>query len=31
MDIGRIEDYNKVNKDIYDLISADKSVGDKCD
>ncbi|AVQ37355.1 nucleotidyl transferase [Clostridium botulinum] len=31
MDIGRIEDYNKVNKDIYDLISPDKSVGDKCD
>lgn len=25
MDIGRIEDYNKVNKDIYDLICADKA------
>ncbi|MEA5009354.1 nucleotidyltransferase family protein [Clostridium tyrobutyricum] len=24
MDIGRMEDYNKVNSDIYDLISADK-------
>lgn len=24
MDIGRMEDYNKVNNDIYDLISADK-------
>lgn len=24
MDIGRMEDYNKVNDDIYDLISADK-------
>lgn len=25
MDIGRMEDYNKVNNDIYDLISADKA------
>lgn len=24
MDIGKIEDYNKINRDIYDLISADK-------
>lgn len=24
MDIGKIEDYNKVNRDIYDLICADK-------
>lgn len=24
MDIGRMEDYNKVNNDIYDLISAEK-------
>lgn len=24
MDIGKIEDYNKINKDIYDLICADK-------
>jgi dTDP-glucose pyrophosphorylase len=30
MDIGRIEDYNKVNKDLYDLISCDK-VDDNCD
>lgn len=25
MDIGRLEDYNKVNKDIYDLICCDKA------
>jgi dTDP-glucose pyrophosphorylase len=25
MDIGRMEDYNKVNKDVYDLISATKA------
>ncbi|EJO5346073.1 nucleotidyltransferase family protein [Clostridium botulinum] len=31
MDIGRIEDYNKVNKDIYDLISVDESIDNKCD
>jgi dTDP-glucose pyrophosphorylase len=24
MDIGRMEDYNKVNNDVYDLIAADK-------
>lgn len=31
MDIGRMEDYNKVNNDIYDLIAADKvdDVNDK--
>lgn len=28
MDIGRIEDYNRVNEDIYDLMCLDK-VGDK--
>lgn len=31
MDIGRIEDYNKVNDDIFDLIAVDNSVGDKYD
>lgn len=30
MDIGRLEDYNKVNKDIYDLIACDKE-GEKND
>ena len=27
MDIGKIEDYNKVNEDVYNLISADKAGG----
>lgn len=31
MDIGKIEDYNKVNTDIYDLVSVDKNVGDEYD
>lgn len=31
MDIGKIEDYNKVNTDIYDLVSVDKNVGEKYD
>lgn len=30
MDIGKIEDYNKINKDIYDLVCADK-MGDSFD
>lgn len=25
MDIGRMEDYNKVNSDVYDLIATDKA------
>lgn len=31
MDIGKIEDYNKVNNDIYDLICMDKDIGGKND
>lgn len=31
MDIGRLEDYNKVNNDIYDLICMDKDTGDSDD
>ena len=27
MDIGKLEDYNKVNKDVYDLLCADKVGG----